>query len=54
MSVSAIGGMSHQVAFTAAHAAAKPESSEAAGRPDHDGDSDDRGAASAHKVDVKA
>ena len=42
MSVSAIGGMSHQVTFASMRPATKPETAEVAGRPDHDGDSDDR------------
>jgi len=40
MSISAVGGVSsHALQFAAA---AKPEAAEAAGAPDHDGDSDDR------------
>ena len=40
MSIEAVGGVSHQAAF-AVNAARRPESAEAVGAPDHDGDSDD-------------
>jgi hypothetical protein len=41
MSISAVGGVSPHT-FQSIAAAAKPEAAEAAGAPDHDGDSDDR------------
>ena len=41
MSIVAIGGASHQPAFAAVGAVRRPESTEAPGAPDHDGDSDD-------------
>jgi hypothetical protein len=41
MSISAVGGVQPH-AFQPIAAAAKPEAAEAAGAPDHDGDSDDR------------
>ena len=44
MSISAVGGVSPH-AFQSIVAAAKPEAAEAAGAPDHDGDSDDRAGA---------
>lgn len=60
MSIGAIGGVSP----VQSNAAAKPESSEIPGAPDHDGDSDDSGAKTAQagaagttgagRVDVKA
>ena len=44
MSISAVGGVS-SLAFQSIAATAKPEAAEAAGAPDHDGDSDDRASA---------
>jgi hypothetical protein len=41
MNIAAIGGTSHLAAFAAAGATKRPESAEAPGAPDHDGDSDD-------------
>jgi hypothetical protein len=43
MSITAIGGVSPHLAFQPISSAAKPESAEVAGAPDHDGDSDDSG-----------
>jgi hypothetical protein len=58
MSIAAIGGVSHTAAFAPVGATRRPESAEAPGVPDHDGDSDDaatKGAqASARSVDVHA
>jgi hypothetical protein len=41
MSIAAIGGVSHPAAFAPIGATRQPESAEAPGVPDHDGDSDD-------------
>jgi hypothetical protein len=41
MSIAAVGGASHLAAFAAIGPAKRPESAEAPGAPDHDGDSDD-------------
>lgn len=41
MSIAAVGGASHHAAFAPVGAVRRPESAEAPGRPDHDGDSDD-------------
>ncbi len=41
MSIMAIGGASHHAAFAPVGAVQRPESAEAPGAPDHDGDSDD-------------
>ena len=58
MSIAAIGGASHQAAFAPVSAAKRPESTEAVGAPDHDGDSDDAAAkaaqASTRSVDLHA
>lgn len=40
MSIAAVGGGSHLAAFASVSTVARPESAEAAGAPDHDGDSD--------------
>ncbi len=54
MSISAVGGISPH-ALQSIAPAVKPEAAEAAGAPDHDGDSDDRGgAAGAGSVNVIA
>ena len=42
MSISGVGGVSPHAAFSPISGASKPESLEAVGKPDHDGDSDDR------------
>ena len=44
MSIAAIGGVSHHAAFAPVGATRRPESAEAPGAPDHDGDSDDAAA----------
>lgn len=44
MSISAVGGVS-ALAFQSIGSTGKPEAAEAAGAPDHDGDSDDRAGA---------
>lgn len=41
MNIEAIGGPSDHAAFVAVGAVRRPESAEAPGTPDHDGDSDD-------------
>ena len=41
MSIAAVGGAGHLAAFAALGAVQRPESAEALGAPDHDGDSDD-------------
>lgn len=41
MNIMAIGGASHHAAFAPVGAVKRPESAEAPGAPDHDGDSDD-------------
>ena len=41
MSIAAVGGAGHHAAFAALGAVQRPESAEAPGAPDHDGDSDD-------------
>ncbi|HYB26421.1 MAG TPA: hypothetical protein VEF89_07405 [Solirubrobacteraceae bacterium] len=56
MSIAAVGGASHQAAFAPIGAVQRPESAEAPGAPDHDGDSDDAatkaGQASSRSVDL--
>jgi hypothetical protein len=59
MSIAAVGGISsHNAAFASVGAAQRPESAEAPGVPDHDGDSDDvatkAGQVSSRSVDVRA
>jgi hypothetical protein len=58
MSIEAVGGASHLAAFAAAGAVQRPESAEAPGAPDHDGDSDDAatkaGQVSSRSVDLHA
>ena len=58
MSIAAVGGASHQAAFAPIGAVQRPESAEAPGAPDHDGDSDDvatkAARASARPVDIRA
>ncbi len=56
MSIHAIGAVSPHTAFAPLSAAAKPESGEVPGAPDHDGDSDDSGkaAASSSRVNIYA
>ena len=41
MDIAAVGGASHHAAFAPVGAVKRPESAEAPGTPDHDGDSDD-------------
>ena len=41
MNTTAVGGASHHAAFAPVGAVQRPESTEASGPPDHDGDSDD-------------
>ena len=41
MNIAAVGGASHLAAFASVGAVQRPESAEAPGAPDHDGDSDD-------------
>ena len=41
MNIAAVGGASHHTAFAPVGAVKRPESAEAPGTPDHDGDSDD-------------
>jgi hypothetical protein len=41
MSIAAVGGASDHAALAPVGAVRRPESAEAPGRPDHDGDSDD-------------
>ncbi len=47
MSIGAIGGVSPVQSNAAVSSAAKPESGEVPGAPDHDGDSDNSGASAA-------
>ena len=41
MNIEAIGGPSHHAAFAPVGTVRRPESAEAPGTPDHDGDADD-------------
>ncbi|HYB24582.1 MAG TPA: hypothetical protein VED41_12340 [Solirubrobacteraceae bacterium] len=56
-SIAAVGGPSY-AAFAPVGAAQRPESAEAPGRPDHDGDSDDAatkaGQVSSRSIDLQA
>jgi hypothetical protein len=58
MSIAAVGGTSHHAAFGPVNVVQQPETAEAPGTPDHDGDSDDvatkAAQASARSVDLHA
>jgi hypothetical protein len=58
MSIAAVGGASHLAAFASVGPVQRPESAEAPGVPDHDGDSDDAatkvGQSSSRSVDLHA
>lgn len=54
MSIAAIGGTSHLAAFAPVNAGKRPESAEAPGVPDHDGDSDDAATKATRSVDLHA
>ena len=58
MNIMAVGGASHHAAFAPVGAVQRPESAEAPGAPDHDGDSDDAATkaaqASSRSVDLHA
>ena len=58
MSISAVGGASHHAAFAPVGAVRRPESAEAPGAPDHDGDNDDvaakAGQVSSGSIDLHA
>jgi hypothetical protein len=48
MNITAVGGASHHAAFAPVGAVQRPESTEASGTPDHDGDSNDVATKAAH------
>jgi hypothetical protein len=57
MNIMEVGGASHHAAFAPVGAVQRPESAEAPGAPDHDGDSDDAAKAaqaSSRSVDLHA
>jgi hypothetical protein len=58
MNITAVSGTSHHAAFAPVGAVRRPESAEAPGSPDHDGDSDDAATkaapASSRSIDVRA
>lgn len=58
MSIAAIGGVTSHAAFASVGAVQRPESAEAPGAPDHDGDSDDvatkAGQVSSRSIDLRA